>query len=226
MKTFHFYFLVIVMLTVVQQASSQMSVGVKTGVNVADAYVTGPINDFLPELQTNTGFTAGVWVEVPMLNGFSFRPEINYTQKGFRAMGDLNFLNLDVPAGLGVRTRLNTMEVPLLVKFSHGGELAKAYVILGPSVSYNTDAIARPTARLFIDFNIPGQELNLSNDIFRRWELSATLGLGGELKAGHGKIFGDVRYNHGVSTLLNNPIVDLDIRNKSFSIHAGYAYTF
>lgn len=226
MKTLKFYFLAIAVLMLSHSSFAQVSIGLKTGVNIAGAHVSGPINDFLPELESNTGFTAGLWSEIPMLNGFSFRPELNYTQKGFRAMGNIDFLDINAPVGLGVRTRMNTIETPLLFKYSQGNDIAKAYIILGPTVSYTTDAFATPIARFIIDFNIPNQKIDLSNDVYRRWELSGTIGLGGELKAGQGKVFGDVRFNQGISTLLNNPIIDLDIRNRSWGVHVGYAYTF
>ncbi len=228
MRIFKSHLIVLFVITMVSYSSAQMTIGVKTGINVADATVAGPIGDLLPDIRTNSGFTVGVWSEINMLNGFSFRPELNYTQKGFRFIGDLSALgiNTGISAGIGARVRLNTMEAPLLVKYSIGNDVAKVYAILGPTVSYSTDAIARPIVRAIIDFNIPGQEFNLSNDIFRRWELSGTVGIGGEIKAGNGKIFGDVRYNHAISTMLNNPIVDLDLRNKSFGVHVGYGYTF
>jgi len=219
----------LIVMSMVSFLSAQITVGVKTGINVADAQVGGLNSNIIPEIRTNTGFSAGVWSEIPLLNGFSFRPELNYTQKGFRTLGDLGFFGVDIsnlPVGVGFRARLNTVETPLLFKYSYGNELAKVYALLGPNVSYATDGFARPVVQALLSFNLPAQNLDLSMDLYRRWELSGTIGLGGEIKAGNGKLFGDVRFNHGISTLLNNPTIDLDIRNKSFGVHVGYGYNF
>ena len=153
---------------------SQISVGVKTGVHFADARIEGFADSYLPELEIYTGFTAGVIVEIPMLNGFSFRPEINYVEKGFRTMAQVGFTDIDIPVGAGVKTRLQYIETPLLLKYSIGNEKAKFYAIAGPSVAYAADGFVRPVVRALIDFNLPRQDLNLSNDIYRRWDIAAT----------------------------------------------------
>ncbi len=229
MKSLKIQLSAIFMMSIFTIMSAQVTLGVKTGVNIADAQVGGLNTNLIPEINTNSGFSTGIWAEIPMLNGFSFRPELNYTQKGFRTFGDLGFFGVNVnnlPAGLGFRVRLNTVDVPLLFKYSYGNDAAKVYAILGPNVSYSTDAYARPVVQALLSFNLGDQNINLSNDLYRRWELSGTIGIGGEVKAGNGKIFGDVRFNHGVSNLLNDPIIDIEIRNKSFGVHVGYGYTF
>lgn len=207
---------------------SQVSIGVKVGANFADTRVSGLVENFIPAQTTYTGFTTGIVAEIPMLNGFSFRPELNYIQKGFvtRQSFDIEILGIDMPLGAKAKTRVNYMEVPLLVKYSVGNEVAKAYVIAGPSIAYAASAELRPVATLLIDFNLPAININLNNDIYQRWEIGGTMGVGGEIKAGQGKIFADARYNLGFTNMLNNPIVDLKIKNQGMNISAGYAYTF
>jgi hypothetical protein len=209
-----------------QTSHAQITVGVKTGIHFADARVEGFANDFLPEPEVYSGFAGGVFVELPMLNGFSFRPELNYVQKGFQAMQNLSFSELEVPVGAGLKTRINNLEVPLLFKYTNGNEVAKWYIIAGPNVSYATDAWARPVVRAIIEFTLPRQDINLSNDIYRRWDISATGGVGGEIKAGEGKIIADLRYTHGFANFFDNPVIDVQLRNQGFTLSAGYAYTF
>ncbi|MFZ1703785.1 MAG: porin family protein [Saprospiraceae bacterium] len=209
-----------------QNTFAQISVGIKTGINFADANIDGIANNYLPNAEVYTGFSVGIVAEIPMLHGFSFRPELNYIEKGFQSMEDFGITQWDIQVGAGVKTRLQYIEAPLLMKFSQGNDLAKFYVIAGPNVSYAVDGWVRPVVRAVIDFTLPRNDLHLSNDIYRRWEISATGGIGGEVKAGGGKIFADVRYTQGFSNILDNPIVDIKIRNQGFGLNVGYAYNF
>jgi Outer membrane protein beta-barrel domain len=207
---------------------AQVSVGVKVGANFADTRVNGLIENLTPEQTTFTGFTAGVVAELPVLGNLTFRPELNFIQKGFTTAQsfDVELLGIDMPIGAKARTRINYIELPLLLKYNIGNETAKAYVIAGPNISYAANAELRPVATLLVDFNLPSVNIDMSNDIYQRWELSGTLGAGGEVKAGNGKIFADARYNLGFTNMLNNPIVDLRIKNQGVNLSAGYAYTF
>lgn len=210
-------------------SQAQVSLGVKIGVNMADARTEGLIANFIPEQTIYPGFTAGLVAEIAIKNGFSFRPELNYIQKGFitqASLYDFEILGIDIPVGATAKTRFNHIEMPLLMKYSIGSEIAKAYFIAGPNVSYIANAHIRPVANLLIDFNLPRVNINLDNDIYRRFEISGTIGAGGEFKAGNGKIFADARYTLGISNMLDNPIIDIQSKNQGFNISAGYAYTF
>lgn len=229
MRTFRLIQLVFTFISVAFVANAQVSLGVKAGANFADTRINGLIDNLLPEQTIYTGFTAGIVAEIPMINGFSFRPELNYIQKGFISQKDLyNFelIGIEIPLGAKLKTRFNYIEMPLLLKFSTGSELAKFYVIAGPNVSFAVNAHSRPVANFLLSFNLPKVNINLSNDIYERWELSGTLGAGGEFKVGHGKLFGDVRYTHGFTNMLDNPIIDFKAKNQGFNMSAGYAYVF
>jgi len=229
MRTFRKFQLVILFVVAAFVANGQVSLGVKAGVNFADTRVNGLIDNLLPEQTVYTGFTTGIVAEIPMINGFSFRPELNYIQKGFISQAnlyDFEVIGIDIPIGAKAKTRYNYIEMPLLLKFSTGNDIAKFYVIAGPNVSYAVNAHIRPVANFLISFNLPKVNLGLSNDIYQRWELSGTLGAGAEIMAGHGKIFGDIRYTHGFTNMVNNPIIDFQAKNQGFNLSAGYAYVF
>lgn len=210
------------------QLHAQISIGGKIGANFADTRVNGVLESFTPEQKIYTGFTAGIMAEIPMSSAFSFRPELNYIQKGFQIKEsfDVSVLGLDLPLGGTARIRVNYIELPLLIKYSVGSDVAKFYAIAGPNVAYAANAELRPRATFILEFNLPNIPINLDNDIYNRWEVSGVLGVGGEVKAGHGKIFMDGRYLLGFNSLLENPIINLDIKNHGFNISAGYAYTF
>ncbi len=207
---------------------AQYSIGAKIGVNFADTRVDGLLGDLAPEQTTYSGFTAGIVAEIPLVNALSFRPEINYIQKGFTVgkAFDVSLLGIDMPIGAKAKTRINYIEMPLLLKYSYGTDDAKVYAIAGPNISYASSAELRPIATLIIDFNLPRVNINLGDDIYNRMEVSGTMGLGGEIKAGNGKIFADARYTLGFTNMLDNPIIDMRIKNQGFNISTGYAYTF
>lgn len=205
---------------------AQISVGIKTGLHLGDARVEGLADNFLPDPTVYAGGIVGGIVEIPMLNGFSFRPEIQYVQKGFQAMEQIGITEIDIPVGAGLKTRLNYVEMPLLIKYSTGSEKAKFYAVAGPGFSYAAQAWVRPVVRTIIDFTLPRQDLDLSANMYRRWEASAIGGIGGEFKAGNGKIFTDVRYTYGLSNLFDNPIIDVRLKNQGLSLSAGYTYHF
>lgn len=207
---------------------AQISVGAKIGANFADTRVDGLLGNLAPEQTTFTGFTAGVMAEIPMINALSFRPELNYIQKGFTVSQsfDVDLIGIDMEVGAKARTRINYVEMPLLLKYSIGSDVAKVYAIAGPSIAYAANAELTPVATFIVDFNLPSIPINLDNNIYNRWEISGVLGAGGEVKAGNGKVFADARYNLGFTNMLNNPIVDLRIKNQGFNVSAGYAYSF
>ena len=208
--------------------NAQISVGAKIGANFADTRVDGLLGNLAPEQTTFTGFTAGVMAEIPMINALSFRPELNYIQKGFTVSQsfDVDLIGIDMEVGAKARTRINYVELPLLLKYSIGTDAAKVYAIAGPSIAYAANAELNPVATFIVDFNLPSIPINLDNNIYNRWEISGVLGAGGEVKAGNGKVFADARYNLGFTNMLNNPVVDLRIKNQGFNVSAGYAYSF
>lgn len=229
MKTLRKFQLAAIFTVCILSLNAQISVGVKTGVNFADTNMDGIITNLLPEQTVYPGFTAGLIAELPLKNGFSFRPELNYIQKGFVTQADIydfELLGIDIPIGAKAKTRFNYIEMPLLFKYSIGNELAKVYFIGGPNVAYAANAHIRPVANLLVNINLPAVNLNLNDDIYQRWELSGTIGAGGELKAGAGKIFADVRYTHGFTNMLSNPIIEMKTKNQGFNLSAGYAYNF
>jgi hypothetical protein len=229
MNTFKKLKLIVFLLAATISIQAQIAVGIKSGVNLADTRVDGLFDNNLPEQTMYPGFTVGVIAEIPLMNGFAFRPELNFVQKGFVtdiSITDFELLGIDIPLGARAKTRFNYVDMPLLLKYSTGSDLAKLYFIAGPTLGYTLNAHVRPVANLFIDINLPRVNIPLDNDIYQRWEVAATMGIGGEFKAGQGKIFGDARYNLGLTNMLQDPIIDFRAKNQGIAITAGYAYQF
>ena len=213
---------------VIFHINAQIYIGGKIGTNLADTRVNGLAENFIPEQTIYTGFTAGVMAEITITDAFSFRPELNYIQKGFIMNKDVdaNLLGLNLPVGAKAKTRVNYLEVPVLLEYKMGNQLAKAYFLAGPSFGYAMNARLNPVATVIIDVNLPRVNIDLSNDIYQRIEVSGVVGAGGEVAAGNGKLFADARYQMGFTNMLSNPILDVKIKNQGFNFSAGYAYEF
>ncbi|MEM9547400.1 MAG: porin family protein [Bacteroidota bacterium] len=208
--------------------SAQVNIGIKGGLNFSDANADVFIDAVNDAPSTFTSFVVGGLVEVPINQNLSFQPELLYTRKGFTVDEgtSFNLLGLDVPIGARAATSINYIEAPLLgkVKIGHGN--TKIYGVAGPSVGYATSARIQPQVTLLIDFNLPGMDLNLSDGIYNRTDISGILGGGAEFATTTGKLFTDIRYQHSFSNIINNPIADLSVRNSGFQWTVGYSHAF
>jgi hypothetical protein len=227
MRTIKTY-LSLIILVCALQINAQVSVGIKAGVNFADADLTGLIPALTPSTDIFSGYTIGVIAEIPLGAEFSFRPELNYIQKGFSASQSINteFLGMNIPLGIKANTRLNYIEMPLLLKYRYGNEKAGVYAIAGPGLGYATNGFAQPIITSIIDIKLPQVDIDFSSDTYNRLELSGNIGLGAEIAVGNGKFFTDLRYNKGFTNMLNDPIVDIRAKNQAFNFSAGFAYSF
>jgi hypothetical protein len=166
--------------------------------------------------------------EIPMHRNFSFQPEIIYTKKGFTVDEGTSFglFGMDIPIGAKATTSISYLETPLLGKVMVGNGRANIYGIAGPSIGYATSAKIQPKVTLLIDFNLPEVNINLSDDIYNRTDISGIIGGGAEYLTTTGKFFTDLRYQHSFSNIINNPIADLSVKNSGFQWTVGYSHTF
>ena len=203
---------------------AQKSIGIKGGVTLSDADVVNFIPGVTPEPSAFTGAHAGIMAEIPLEGNFIFRPEINFTQKGFVVSENItdNLFGLPLPVGGKAETRLNYVEIPLLLQYRFGNEKAGFYVNGGPSVSYLASGRIQPFARVIVDVRLPSIDLDLSSDTYNRFEFSGMAGAGGDVSFGPGKAFPDIRYSYGFTNTLNDPIIDTRIRNMGWTMAVGY----
>jgi opacity protein-like surface antigen len=208
--------------------SGQHEIGIRVGGSFNDTRVDGIIPELTPDTRFREGFTAGLYYNIPLMNGFSFAPGINYTQKGFVVDEgfDVDLLGMNIPLGVKVDTRLDFVEVPLLFRYNMPKGLANFYLEGGPTVGYALEGVARTKARTIIDINVNTTHLDLSKDLYNRLELSGQVGAGVEVQAGSGMLFTNVRYQRGFSDMIDNPTIDISMKNSSFNFGVGYVFRF
>ncbi len=108
-------------------AVNAQSFGIKGGVNFSNIIKTGD-ESFNTEFKT--GINAGIFAEIPIVSGFSFAPELMFSQKGYKTSG--NSL-LGGPNEYSVTT--NFIELPILAKINATDKFS---IVLGPQVSFLT----------------------------------------------------------------------------------------
>ncbi|MBD3748014.1 MAG: PorT family protein [Sphingobacteriales bacterium] len=116
----------------VGQAKAQSKVpsfGIKAGLNFSNIIKTDDSNF---TTNYNTGFNAGVFLNLPVVDRLSFQPELMFSQKGYKS-------NRTGILGDGTLTQTtNWIEIPILADI----EAAKGFnIYLGPQVSFLTKTV-------------------------------------------------------------------------------------
>lgn len=201
------------------------SFGIRVSANSANVKVNG-IGASFPRTKSIDGFNYAVFAEFPLADGFSFQPELSYNKKGFRVKEgiDLRLFNVDIPLGLEAHTEVKYLEAPLLGKYTLSNEKAGLYFLAGPSLSMATSAKLKTKARVIIDFNLTSTDLDLGNDDYHRWEVAAIAGIGGYVNIGTARLFAETRYNWGLTDLLADPIIDVQLKNRVMGLGVGLQF--
>ena len=155
-------------------SNAQVNIGVKGGLNFSDANADVFIDAVNDAPSTYTSFVVGGLAEIPINQNFSFQPELIYSKKGFTVDEgtSFNLFGLDVPIGARATTSINYIETPLLGKVKLGQGKTKIYGVAGPSLGYATSARIQPQVTLLIDFNLPEVNIDLSDNMYNRTEIS------------------------------------------------------
>ena len=209
--------------------SQKAEFGIKGGLHLSDVSTSGlnlGLNFLEPKM--TAGYSAGLYAEVPVGQGLYFAPELNYVQKGFRIAEGVNvdLMGLPIPLGAEVVTRLNYVEMPLALKYKFGTGPVAGYLKAGPTLGYATNGVAITRVNSIIDFNVARTPLNLQGSLYNAFEVGAQVGAGAEFRAGNGKFFVDATFSHGFTDMLNEPVIDLRVKNMGLGLGVGYAFAF
>jgi Outer membrane protein beta-barrel domain len=205
-------------------AFAQVSIGVKGGANFAtvQSAIKLPVT---PNFKSIQNYTAGIVLDIPLNRSFSVQPEVNYTTKGFgfEESRDLNVFNVPLPLGVKTKNYVNYLEMPLLLKYKIGNDIAKAYIAAGPTFGYALNGEYVGTASVLVNVNAFKTPMNFSQLNYQRLDIGATVGVGGEIATGNvGALFVEARYQHGLSTLYKVPVIDVNVQNRGIALTAGY----
>lgn len=103
-------------------AQSPIRLGVKAGLNLPNIIKDDGNNDFKTKL--NPGFNAGVTLDINLIKGLAFTPEVLYSTKGYKA-----------ETAFGDFTQTTSfIDVPILASINLGG--SGLNLVVGPQVSF------------------------------------------------------------------------------------------
>ncbi|PHN03410.1 porin family protein [Flavilitoribacter nigricans] len=206
-------------------ATAQVSVGVKTGMNFNNLHTTEALGELAPDFTNISEANFGLVTEYSITDQFALQTELNFLKKGFTTKANLDnteLFGIQLPVGGRAETKFSYVEVPLLAKYTFGGEGLQAYVTAGPTFGYATAGRIDTKARVLVDFDLGSTNINLDNINYNRFEVGATAGAGVSYTTGFGKFFADARYSQGFTELYNFPLVDEKIKNKGFGVNVGF----
>ncbi|WP_256002995.1 porin family protein [Pedobacter deserti] len=185
-------------------AQDGIRLGVKAGVNLPNVIKDDGDNDF--DTKINTGFNAGITLDIPLITGLAFTPELLYSTKGFK-----------VDNALGeYRTTTHFIDVPILASINLGG--SGLNLVAGPQVSF----LLSTKNKFENDFGSVEQEIEEDSDRFKKSLLGGVIGLRYDINNQwdiHGRYALDFQKNNEDGTS-QTP----EFKNQVFSIGLGLKF--
>ena len=185
-------------------AQDRIKFGVKAGVNLSDI-IKGDGNNNL-DTKVKTGFNAGVTVEIPLIAGLAFTPEVLYSQKGYKLTSSIGEF----------RQTTSFIDVPILASFRLGSSFN---IVAGPQVSFLLS-----TKNKFINGYGSLEQTNVENDSdrFKKSLVGGVIGFRYDVNDKfdiHGRYALDFQKNNENGTS-NTP----EYRNQVFSLGVGVKF--
>lgn len=213
-------------LFVASASFAQVQVGFRGGVNWGTVFEPSLLKSLPVQPELSPGPTGAIFLDVPLSDRVSFRPEVAYVQKGFVLREgtnlDLGFLN--IPIGARVAYQTQAIQTAALLKVNLTDGPVQPYLFAGPAIGYTFDGRVRTRATAL--FTTQNMDVDLDfNHTLNPWDFSGVGGLGLSFEAGAGKFFVEGRYDHGFTRQLKVPLVNLPVRNRSVGVSFGYAFT-
>ena len=185
-------------------AQDRIKFGVKAGVNLSDIIKGDGNNNF--DTKVKTGFNAGVTVEIPLIAGLAFTPEVLYSQKGYKLTSSIGEF----------RQTTSFIDVPILASFRLGSSFN---IVAGPQVSFLLS-----TKNKFINGYGSLEQTNVENDSdrFKKSLVGGVIGFRYDVNDKfdiHGRYALDFQKNNENGTS-NTP----EYRNQVFSLGVGVKF--
>jgi len=185
-------------------AQSPIRVGVKAGVNLPNIIKDDGDNDFNTKI--NPGFNAGVTLDIPLIEGLAFTPELLYATKGYK-----------VESSAGDFTQTTSfIDVPILASIQLGG--SGLNLVAGPQVSF----LMSTKNKFKTDMGELEQQIDEDSDKFKKSLLGGVIGFRYDINSNvdfHGRYALDFQKNNENGTN-RTP----EFKNQVFSVGFGYKF--
>lgn len=212
-------------LIIAQTSFAQVQIGIRGGANWGFASKPEYLGSLTPTFYPTAGPTGAIFLDIPLSDRVSFRPEVAYVQKGvaIKQSLDINLGGFSLPLGATVAYQSQNIEIPLLAKINMSDGPVQPYLIAGPAVSYALDGRIRTRASALVTTQPFDVDVNYGG-MLSRWDVGAVGGLGLAMDAGAGKFFIEGRYTHGFTRQIQVPVVNVNVRNRGASVSLGYSF--
>jgi len=214
-----------------QEANAQSTITAVASVGTTNIEVTGQgILDVAdPYIKPITQYAAGLQYERALSRHFSMITGAQYSSRGFgmREHLDVNVLGLDIPLGASIETRINYIEAPLMLKYNFTESGVTPFLKAGVSAAYAVNGKITPKVDALITWSLPSIPVNLDNDIYNRFDLSAVAGAGVSIPTNtFGALQLEVNYRHSMNSMLQDNFANIGIKSHGFSAGIGYTIRF
>lgn len=184
--------------------AQDVRLGVKAGLNLPNIIKDDGNNNF--STKVNPGFNAGLTVDIPLVSGLAFTPEVLFASKGYKAT-----------TALGEFTQTTYfVDVPILASIKVAG--SGLNIVVGPQVSFLTS-----TKNKFENgFGTVESEYNEDSDQFKKSLLGGVIGLRYDINDKfdiHGRYALDFQKNNEDGTR-RTP----EYKNQVFSVGVGVKF--
>ena len=218
----------VLLMTGALSLEAQTTIGGRIGANIGLATVDGLADLITPDITALNTFTGGLTINQRIDDRLSFTSGLHYKRKGFVASESIGveLFEVNIPVGAKAETRLDYIEVPLLLNIGFNqGQKVQPYIEFGPAFSYAVAGEIQPTVQVILEFNTPPIDLDLSKEIYSRIEVAGQGVAGLKIPYGQGVFDLGVSYTHAFTDMLADPVLDIKLRNYGIGLHAGFAMT-
>lgn len=185
-------------------AQSPIRLGVKAGLNIPNIIKDDGDNDF--KTKVNPGFNAGITLDINLIKGLAFTPEILYSTKGYKA---------ETPLGEFTQTT-SFIDVPILASINVGG--TGLNLVVGPQVSF----LLSTKNKFDSDFGDVEQQIDEDSDKFKKSLVGGLIGFRYDINEKfdiHGRYALDFQKNNEDGTN-ETP----EFKNQVFSVGLGLKF--
>ncbi len=211
------------------QANSQVDFGLSYGVVLNSAKIKGIGEAFLPEVTEFTGSTAGLDLALNIDEHFSFVSGIFWEERGMDAKYglDVNFLGLDVPLGIKIKTRVDYLEMPLGIKVKFANKRkVNPFFMGGAKLGLAVDGDVTIIGQVVIDIKLSEIPINLASDNARRFDVSPYMGTGLDIPYKNSIFTFGLQYEYSAFNFLKETSLAVEFRHYGFTGGLSYKYMF
>jgi hypothetical protein len=167
--------------------------------------------DDVGDVDTRTGFQAGLFAVLPLSRFLALMPSVSYSQEGTA---------VNPGGGVSGSFKLDYLEVPVLLKLSaelNDNENLRTYAVAGPAVGFQLKCqVHASSGSQSADVDCDDPTLGLDS---KKVQFSGVFGAGLDID----RFTVGLRYQLGLSSI-DDTGADADIKNRVLSIVAGYGF--